>query len=56
MGLMTSGAVLLLGDAFTTLATAYVGGNPIALVKDLYGGRGGAPTSTICCTKVYGAL
>ena len=42
MGLMTPGAVLVLGDAFTTFATAYVGSNPIALMKDLYGGRGGA--------------
>jgi hypothetical protein len=35
MGLMTLGAVLAIGNGLTTPATAHVGSDPAALVKDL---------------------
>src|SRR5271166_2123085 len=41
MGLMTLGAVLVLGDRLTAPAIAQMGSDPVALVKDLHrGGRG----------------
>ena len=42
MGLMTLGAVLVLGDGLTAPATAQVGSDPVALVEDLHRGRRGA--------------
>src|SRR5271166_6712978 len=42
MGLMTPGAVLVLGDGLTPPATAQVGSDPVALVEDLYRGWRGA--------------
>ena len=42
MGLMTLGAVLVLGDRLTAPATAQVGSDAVALAKDLHRSRRGA--------------
>ena len=42
MGLMTFGTVLILGDGLTSPAIAQVGSDPVAFMKDLDRGRGGA--------------
>src|SRR6266496_2257999 len=42
MSLMTLGTVLVLGDGVTSPATAQVRSDPVALVKDLHRGWGGA--------------
>jgi hypothetical protein len=42
MGLMTFGTMLILGDSLTPPAIAQVRSDPVALVKDLNRGRGGA--------------
>jgi hypothetical protein len=51
MGLMALGTLLDVPEGLPTPATAHMGSDPVALLKDFYRGLRGAD-STTCRTKV----